>query len=726
MEVHNASINRRYFAPSEILLSNARQLMMGLKQPHTRDKEPTANKARYNYPVDNTQEDAAEFLSVLLNEMLLDDTNSHQPMSNAEPNIQSIAQAMSLELFDQVRCPHKTHDQQCLSSHDSTSKQELILALQITYLDKINQIDIMNYHHSLHECLIDYFKDEFINSFKCDDCQKMGKMKRICISRTPPALVLQLKRFNNRGVKLVAPITFEQTLNLEGYSNCNQQPSSYDYALYAVLCHYGSTVEFGHYIIYVKKNENSWIKIDDHQITEVDVKDVLNEKQNAYVIAYVQKTFTVSEGELPEQQSMKIERKQTTSSMSNKRHDQQKQKSSQPYRCQSTITIGNANDTDAISSLISKDRIIDDLDYDEIYHNSILHDHGFNDTPLLVQHSQNTIRRNIPRLRQDEQSVLHVSQPNKNEKHNKFSLITTNDHKHINNDDTRFKTRHNNKNIDSEDLELINVATSAPINETFKKSLPTTFNTRLAHKDFESLKQLQNEHCKQEVNKLLGNTKNQRRNSDYRWLHILLPYFKQYNPYCSGNFKHKNYGRLSNTNSTTNYVLSCNIYCKRKECAFFCRALVKTNGFIYIFTRPSARTTKNNINHAYEPTNVVNHDCYLAARCLRNPDRSSLQLLMAKGVTQRQLYYEMKEERTKEEKCAFNCDRFGTSLRTIKKIKAEFKASLYNAQDEDVSIKRIHEKWLQKLSEAKCVPGAVQFMSTTPSLIVIVYTEATI
>ncbi|CAF1547831.1 unnamed protein product, partial [Didymodactylos carnosus] len=63
---------------------------------------------------------------------------------------------------------------------------------------------------------------------------------------------------------------------------------------------------------------------------------------------------------------------------------------------------------------------------------------------------------------------------------------------------------------------------------------------------------------------------------------------------------------------------------------------------------------------------------------------------------------------------------------TLKKIKADFKSQAYKAQNEDDSIRHIQQKWLEKLSEAKYVGGAIQFCSTIPSLIVIVFTEASL
>ncbi|CAF0937487.1 unnamed protein product [Didymodactylos carnosus] len=159
---------------------------------------------------------------------------------------------------------------------------------------------------------------------------------------------------------------------------------------------------------------------------------------------------------------------------------------------------------------------------------------------------------------------------------------------------------------------------------------------------------------------------------------------------------------------STSFILACNIYCKRKECAFYSKLIVKPNGFIYIYT------TKGTSSH------IITHYAYKSARPIRGSERQEIKELIAKGVKPRQIYFEKRKRRTQEEKRSFNCDNFGTSIRTLKTIQSEFKSRLYNSKNENEAINTIYQKWFEKLSEVKVLPGAIQFVSTTPSLIVIV------
>ena len=55
------------------------------------------------------------------------------------------------------------------------------------------------------------------------------------------------------------------------------------YDLYGVVNHFGS-LEFGHYIAYIKKNDK-WIKCNDSEVTIIDEKQVMN--SNAYILFYI-------------------------------------------------------------------------------------------------------------------------------------------------------------------------------------------------------------------------------------------------------------------------------------------------------------------------------------------------------------------------------------------------------------------------------------------------------
>ncbi|CAF4562758.1 unnamed protein product, partial [Didymodactylos carnosus] len=111
-----------------------------------------------------------------------------------------------------------------------------------------------------------------------------------------------------------------------------------------------------------------------------------------------------------------------------------------------------------------------------------------------------------------------------------------------------------------------------------------------------------------------------KRINDYEWISILIPYIKEYNEYCSTCFENKQFGRTSNPNMSTSFIISCNIYSKRKERAFYSKLIVKPNGFIYI------HPTKETSSH------IITQYTYKLARPTRGSERQEIKELIAKGV----------------------------------------------------------------------------------------------
>ncbi|CAF1277922.1 unnamed protein product, partial [Didymodactylos carnosus] len=97
-----------------------------------------------------------------------------------------------------------------------------------------------------------------------------------------------------------------------------------------------------------------------------------------------------------------------------------------------------------------------------------------------------------------------------------------------------------NNELDRDAVDMANVTNNAPINTTFGKILPTTFNKRLSIQDFDILKKLQIQHFENKTNKLLydigmpvlhGADNKQitkTRITDYSWLSVLNPNFKHF------------------------------------------------------------------------------------------------------------------------------------------------------------------------------------------------------
>jgi ubiquitin C-terminal hydrolase len=150
----------------------------------------------------------------------------------------------------------------------------------------------------LKECFTDYLKDEFVdstNGFKFDNTIPEEHNKKIYFWNLPKILVVQLKIFNynvlenNNTMPLLHQIHNKTKINkpieLDFILDLNEFVSGYDktsniYELYGICCHIGNTLQFGHYISFIKENStSSWICFNDDNVFNVQ-EDLLNNELN--------------------------------------------------------------------------------------------------------------------------------------------------------------------------------------------------------------------------------------------------------------------------------------------------------------------------------------------------------------------------------------------------------------------------------------------------------------
>eukprot|EP00934_Nitzschia_sp_Nitz4_P006709 Nitzschia sp. Nitz4//scaffold257_size48314//27040//28923//NITZ4_007092-RA/size48314-processed-gene-0.34-mRNA-1//1//CDS//3329544457//6699//frame0 len=151
----------------------------------------------------------------------------------------------------------------------------------------INDPDIK----TLDDALFHYTKAETLegdNAVHCARCNKKRTVtKGLRLATAPSILVCHLKRFAfdhyGRLIRLHKKIQFPPTLEIEDFmSNLNKaRPPPYD--LVAVLVHQGQTCASGHYLAFVKK-DNEWFKCNDSEVTPVDEATVFS--QQAYIMMY--------------------------------------------------------------------------------------------------------------------------------------------------------------------------------------------------------------------------------------------------------------------------------------------------------------------------------------------------------------------------------------------------------------------------------------------------------
>ncbi|GMH90998.1 hypothetical protein TL16_g11930 [Triparma laevis f. inornata] len=213
------------------------------------------------------QEDSHEFLRALLDTLCLDGLNK------------SVSNLFDGTLESSVTC-------QTCSNVSLTKDRYMDLSLDISD-SKVNSL----------ETALEKFTE--VETLSCDnlvDCSKCKTRrmvtKGLTLGSSPSVLCLHLKRFDydrhGRLCRLSKKVQFGEHLNLQPYmskgrSRKDNQKSSADYRLYAILCHKGSTCTSGHYIAYVRRS-NKWWLANDSIVRPVDESVVLS--QNPYMIFY--------------------------------------------------------------------------------------------------------------------------------------------------------------------------------------------------------------------------------------------------------------------------------------------------------------------------------------------------------------------------------------------------------------------------------------------------------
>ena len=142
---------------------------------------------------------------------------------------------------------------------------------------------------TLWQCIEGFLNPENVN-YKCPKCNKNRECtKRFEIVRLPSIIIIQLVRFYNDGLsrKRQNYVDFDMNnLDLGQYvTACGGKLNDYKkYNLYAVCNHVGC-MEGGHYTAYCNVDElQRWHKYDDHEVYEMDARDVKSSK--AYILFY--------------------------------------------------------------------------------------------------------------------------------------------------------------------------------------------------------------------------------------------------------------------------------------------------------------------------------------------------------------------------------------------------------------------------------------------------------
>ncbi|KAN0060957.1 hypothetical protein ACQY0O_006691 [Thecaphora frezii] len=130
-------------------------------------------------------------------------------------------------------------------------------------------------------------KDKLTGSekYRCDSCKRrVDATKQFTIEKAPPALTIHLKRFTIFGGKISRQIAFDDTINIAPYMS--DRSGSARYRLYAVVHHYGSGPNSGHYVASVRSPSGKWTHMDDSHVSEMNRQGPVGDS-SAYILFYL-------------------------------------------------------------------------------------------------------------------------------------------------------------------------------------------------------------------------------------------------------------------------------------------------------------------------------------------------------------------------------------------------------------------------------------------------------
>ncbi|MCG8340299.1 MAG: ubiquitin carboxyl-terminal hydrolase [Cytophagales bacterium] len=144
----------------------------------------------------------------------------------------------------------------------------------------------------IQDCLLAFFKREEVDyKYEESGCWSKAYKKLRLTDDLPTIMAIQLKRFKQEWkVGKVIKQKIENSVNTPLFltipAACmNDGQASHAYNLVAFVVHIGKTLDFGHYIAYVKRVDK-WFRCNDSWVGKVTESDASKEAKKAYVYFY--------------------------------------------------------------------------------------------------------------------------------------------------------------------------------------------------------------------------------------------------------------------------------------------------------------------------------------------------------------------------------------------------------------------------------------------------------
>ncbi|WFD43021.1 ubiquitinyl hydrolase 1 [Malassezia psittaci] len=238
------------------------------------------------------QEDAHEYLRLLLES--LQQVSTCFPLEKVPPNDPIFTTSLIQSIFG-GRLRSRVSCHACQHNSDTFDP---IMDLSLDVRKGINSVKQALDAFTAPESLTGSEK------YKCDNCKKrVDATKRFNIDAAPMVLTVHLKRFGIFGNKINRLVSYGERLHLGRYMSERNKGLGADelsistagaaqqYRLFAIVHHFGSGPNVGHYVASVRAPDGQWLRMDDSYITRLSRCPL--DDPSAYVLFYIRESVSV-------------------------------------------------------------------------------------------------------------------------------------------------------------------------------------------------------------------------------------------------------------------------------------------------------------------------------------------------------------------------------------------------------------------------------------------------
>ncbi|XP_053675152.1 ubiquitin carboxyl-terminal hydrolase 35 [Anopheles nili] len=184
----------------------------------------------------------------------------------------------------------------CTVCDGSSHTMETFRSLDLSFPEDNDLAAAEDGTHSVQK-LLDYFcsSEKLVgeNQYFCDRCQQLRDCERsVTVTDPPQNLILTIKHFRydqsrNLRAKLMNKILHNEDISLtitDASGHCHQL----HYRNYAVVVHYGTSMDSGHYYTYAQDGTGTWFKFNDNYVTQCTTSELQNipSPNTPYILFY--------------------------------------------------------------------------------------------------------------------------------------------------------------------------------------------------------------------------------------------------------------------------------------------------------------------------------------------------------------------------------------------------------------------------------------------------------